>query len=115
MGIVTQATINKYGEMTPKDRLTHYQSFQFSKGTSVNARMIFENLTPPWRYGTALWRFIHYIVDLRKIDPDTRILITKLDFKAAYRRLHTSGHTTASQAIVIINDIAILALRMTFG
>ena len=113
MGIVTQATINKHGEIIPKDRLTHDQSFEFSKGTSVNARVIFDRLTP-CRYGTALRRFIHYIVELRQINPDTRILMTKLDIKAAYRRLHTSG-TTASQAIVIIDDVALLALCMTFG
>ena len=51
---------------------------------------------------------------IASIRPDTRILITKLDFKAAYRCLHTSGQT-ASQAIVIIDDIALLALHMTFG
>ena len=64
-------------------------------------------------YSTALRRFIHYIVDLRRTDPGTRILMTKLDFKAAYRLLHTSD-TTASQAIVIIEDMALLALCMTF-
>ena len=113
IGLVTQATINAHGEIIPKDRLTHDQSFEFSPGTSVNARVIFDSLTP-CRYGTALRRFIHYIVDLRRIYPDTRILMTKLDFKAAYRRLHTSS-LTASQAVVIIDDIALLALRMTFG
>lgn len=41
--------------------------------------------------------------------------MTKLDFTAVYRRLHTSG-ISVSQAIVIVDDIALLAaLRMTFG
>ncbi len=42
--------------------------------------------------------------------------MTKLDFTAVYRHLHTSG-ISVSQAIVIVDDIARLlaALRMTFG
>ena len=68
IGLVTQATINAHREIIPKDRLTHDQSFEFSPGrrTSVNARVKFDSLTP-CRYSTALQRFIHYIVDLRRI------------------------------------------------
>ena len=85
MGLVTQLTIDERGEMVPKHRLTHNQSFEFSTGTAVNSRVIPDSLTP-CRNGTALCRFIHYVVDVRKqAHPTAQILMTKLDFKAAYR------------------------------
>ena len=113
LGLVSQSTINSRGEHVPKHRLTHDQSFNFTPGSSVNSRVIVDVLTPCC-YGTALRRFIHYIVDLRHRHPTTRILLTKLDFKAAYRRLHFASQT-ATQAVVIFDQLALLALRLTFG
>jgi hypothetical protein len=113
MGLVTQSMIDKCGEMVPKNRLTHNQLFEFSTGTAVNSRVIPDSLTP-CRYGTALHRFIHYVVDVCKAHPTTQNLMTKVDFKAAYQRLHIMSDT-AAQAVVLIEDMALVALRMTFG
>ena len=113
LGLVTQATINSRGEITPKHRLTHDQSFEIQPGVSVNSRLLPDQLTP-CRYGTALRRFLHFIVDLRRRHPATRILLTKLDFKAAYRRLHMAPET-AIQSAVVFDDFALVALRLTFG
>ena len=113
LGMVSQSNINARGEIVPKHRLTHDQSFEFTPGTSVNSRVITEELTLCC-YGTALRRFIHYIVERRHCHPKTRILITKLDVKAAYRRLHFAS-PTAAQAVVIFIQLALLALQLTFG
>jgi hypothetical protein len=70
LGLVSQATINDRGEVIPKDRITHDQSFNFSARNSVNSRVILDSLTP-CRYGTALRRLLHYIVDVRRRHPRT--------------------------------------------
>ena len=113
LGLVSQFTINEQGKQVSKHRLTHDQSFNFSPENSVNFRVLHESLTT-CRYGTALRRFIHFIVDVRRRHPTTPILLTKLDFKAAYRRLHCAS-PTAVQAIVVVDHMALLALRLTFG
>ena len=115
LGIVEQDTINEYGEIVPKWRLTHDMSFNVIPQTSrsVNNRVIPEELTP-CRYGTALLRHIHYIVHLRLRHPTTRLLQTKCDCKAAYKRLHFDPRMIV-QSIVGIGNFILLALRMTFG
>ena len=44
-GIAYQFSINEQGERVDKDRLTHDQSFDFSKENSVNNRLIQEDLS----------------------------------------------------------------------
>ncbi len=39
MNIMSQKTINEEGQVAPKDRLTHDQSWRWSSGTSVNSRV----------------------------------------------------------------------------
>ena len=39
MNIMAQNTIDKFGQIIPKDRLTHNQSWKWSSGTSVNSRV----------------------------------------------------------------------------
>jgi hypothetical protein len=55
-------------------------------------------------------------VAARKKYPNTRILATKVDFKSAYRRLHLN-HRIAQQSCTQLpeDDIALMALRLTFG
>ncbi len=115
LGIVEQDTINEFGEIVPKWRLTHDMSFNVIPTTSrsVNNRVIIEELTP-CRYGTALLRHIHYIVHLRLRHPTSRLLQSKCDCKAAYKRLHFDPRMIV-QAIVGIGNYILLALRMTFG
>jgi hypothetical protein len=63
VGLAHQQSINERGEIVPKWRLTHDQSFNVIPGTrrSVNNRTDFSSLTP-CRYGHALLRFIHVIL-----------------------------------------------------
>jgi len=115
LGLVEQDSINEFGEVIPKWRLIHDQSFNVIKGTrrSVNDRLIITDLTP-CRYGRALLRHIHSILGFRLRHPSARILQTKADMKSAYRRLHYAADT-AVQAMVTLGPFALIALRLTFG
>ena len=108
MGLVAQNTINELGEIMPKDRLTHDQSFEIG-----NNRVRMEDHQPVV-FGHALRRLMHFVVDTRRRHPTTPILLQKVDFKAAYRRAHLSA-STAAKSITTLNDIALVALRLTFG
>ncbi len=44
----------------------------------------------------------------------TKILLTKLDFKAEYRWLHMAPKT-AIQSAVVFDDFALVELRLPFG
>ena len=113
LGLAEQATINDRGEIVQKHRITHDQSFNYSGKNSINARVIQEQLTP-CVFGTALRRLLHYMAHLRQRHPTRRILITKLDVKAAYRRIHSSA-TTALASCVIVPPLALMGLRLLFG
>ena len=117
-GFVLQNTISEHGEIIEKDRITHDQSFPGSSSKeSVNSRVI-EELLSPCMFGHMHLRCIHFIVGCRLRHPSTPILISKIDWKSAYRRQHLNGNTaTKSLTQVIINGIVflILALRLTFG
>ena len=105
MKIMKQNTINELGQIIPKDRLTHDQSYKWSLGTSVNSRVQF-NVLLPCRFGACI----------RRRYPNRRILATKADYKSAYRRCHLNWET-AIQTITQLpdDDIAIISLRLTFG
>jgi hypothetical protein len=113
LGLAAQNTINERGEIVPKNRLIHDQTFDFSPANSVNHRVIPDSLTP-CRYGTAMKRILHNITNTRRRHPKRRILITKLDVKAAYRRLHLAA-SNALSACVIVGFLALMGLRLLFG
>ena len=112
-GVIKQNTIDTEGNIIPKLRIAHDQSFCYSSGTSVNSRVNKDELTT-LIYGDALRRLLHYIHSLRFHHPLTPILIGKYDFASAYRRMTNWGHTAASSC-TIHNDIAYISLRLTFG
>ena len=115
IGLAMQDTINELGEIIAKWRLTHDQTYDvvpYAK-RSLNRRVRFEGLTP-CRYGRALARYVHFVLHLRRRHPMERILQTKVDLKAAYRRLHYCFET-AAQALVIVGGFLLMALRLTFG
>jgi hypothetical protein len=118
IGLAAQMTIDKAGNIIPKNRLTHDQSMAFSSGLPVNTRVIEDELTD-CAYGFALRRYIHYIVDLRAKFPDTAILLSKFDFKSAYRRVHLAIQAAKSSVITTKglspDPIALMSLRLTFG
>jgi hypothetical protein len=116
LNIQTQNTIDDMGRIVPKDRLAHNQSYKWSySGTSVNSR-VDKNKLLPCVYGGAIRRLVNWAVAARNKYPNTRIYVSKIDFKAAYRRLHLH-HLTAVQSCTQIPDleIGLLPLRLTFG
>jgi hypothetical protein len=114
LGCPEQGTINEHGERVSKHRMTHDQSFPGPSSLSVNKRVLTDKLPPSNVYGFALRRTIHYIVHLRHQNPNTKILISKFDFDAAYRRCHLSA-ATSTECCTIFNDFLYIHLRLTFG
>jgi hypothetical protein len=112
LGIVEQPTIDEFGQIVDKWRMTHDQTYCGPSATSVNRRTILEELHP-CMYGFALLRLAHYIVDLRRRHPDKRIFIGKFDLKAAYRRAHLHPDTI-SECLTTFDNRLHAALRMTF-
>ena len=92
LNIQAQNTINERGEIIPKNRLTHDQNWKWQSGTSVNSRVNRDELMPCY-FGRALRRLINWVVAAQKLYPNKRMLATKLDVKAAYRRCHLNAAT----------------------
>ena len=115
MNIADQSGINERGEIVKKKRLTHNQSCTFQSGTCVNNRTIKDDLQDVM-YGPCLLRVIHLIVEYRRLHPHKRILLSKVDFKSAYRRSHLKAET-AIQTITQYTpqNLAFVSLRLTFG
>lgn len=115
VNIAPQNTIDEYGKIIAKDRLTHDQSYEFKSGHSVNNRVIEESLlTCPFAH--ALRRFVNYTVALRQKFPDCRIVCSKIDYKSAFRRMHLNAETAARACIQLPDqDLALMYLRLTFG
>ncbi len=59
-------------------------------------------------------RFLHDTCKLRRQFPSNRLLITKVDFKSAYRRVHLKAKT-ALKSCTCTAGMLLVALRMTFG
>ncbi|KAI2505693.1 hypothetical protein MHU86_8752 [Fragilaria crotonensis] len=115
LGITEQHTIDEDGNRVPKLRLTHDQSFNMTRGAkrSVNDRVDVSQLTPA-RFGRALSRLLHSVCFLRRRFPQERLLLTKVDCKSAYRRIHLQPNT-AAKSCTCIAGVLLMALRMTFG
>ena len=115
MNIMNQKTIDEHGNIIGKDRLTHDQSFKFSSGTSVNSRVIKDQLLP-CKFGNALRRLINWAVAARLKYPDKPIVACKIDYDSAYRRCHISGKVATQTCTQLPElDLAIMSLRLTFG
>jgi hypothetical protein len=115
LGMVAQTMIDGKGNAKSKFRLTHNQSFNPSRTEkrSVNDRVDASQLTVA-RFGKAFSRFIYHICYLRQLYPDERILVTKVDWKSAYRQIHLRP-STAVRSRTSIDGLLLMALRMTFG
>ena len=115
MNIADQNTINERGEIVAKKRLTHNQSFKFSSGTSLNSRVLKDELQD-CTYGSCLFRIIHEILNMRSKHPHSRVLLQKIDWKAVYRRSHLNWETAIQMITQSVEmDLAFLSLRLTFG
>jgi hypothetical protein len=113
MNIVRQNSIDAAGNIVPKDRLTHDHSMDFMPKSSINSRSNLED-HEPCHFGHALLRFFHRLVHLRMTHPSKRILMTKVDWKAAYRRCHLDLDT-ARQCCTHLDKLLLFPLRLTFG
>ncbi|KAI2494813.1 hypothetical protein MHU86_19708 [Fragilaria crotonensis] len=113
--MVAQTSIDEKGQTIEKLRLTHDQSFNPSgiPGRSVNDRVDTSQLTTA-RFGRAFSRLMYHISYLRQLWPKEPILLTKVDCKSAYRRIHLKART-ALKSCTSIDDLLLVALRMTFG
>ena len=117
-GLVPQHTITKLREIVDKDRVTHDQSYRGKHSkTSVNSRVITEELTP-CMFGHMHRRLIHYIISCRIRHPNLRIWVSKVDWKSAYKRQHLNTRTASkslSQASINGSSFLLMALCLTFG
>jgi hypothetical protein len=93
----------------------HNQTFSSSgeEGRSVKDRVNNTKLTG-MQFGKAFSRLIYYIAYFRSIFPDEKILLTKVDWKSAYRRAHLQAGTAATSC-TCLDGLLLLALRMPFG
>ena len=113
IGVSPQWTVNAKGERVIKRRITHDCSFSPPSGHSINNDTDLEILDP-CIYGNCLRRLCHAIHSLRLRYPSKRILISKVDLEAAYRRVHVTPEKVIT-LISIWNGIAYLLTRLPFG
>ena len=115
LGVVSQWTIDENANRQPKLRLTHDQSFNPTRGErrSVNDRVVTAELKLA-RFGRALMRLLHYVCLLRRRFSGERLLLTKVDCKLAYQRIHLQA-ATAMKACTVFTGMLLVALRLTFG
>ena len=76
MNIMHQFTLDASGDIVDKEQLTHDQSFKWQSGTSVNKRVIKEELQQ-CMYGRCLMRLLSWIVAARRKFPNKPIVIQK--------------------------------------
>jgi hypothetical protein len=115
MNIADQLGINEKGEIILKKCLTHNQSMTYLSGTSVNSRTQKDELQEVM-YGSCLSRVIHQIVEYRHRFPGKRILMQKVDFKAAYCRTHLHPKTAIQTITQFVSmSLCFISLRLTFG
>jgi hypothetical protein len=116
MNIMAQNTIDEFGRVVPKDRLTHDQSWKWgSSGSSVNSR-VKKELLQDTRYGFCIRRIVNWTVAARRKYPNHKILATKIDYKSAYRRGILHFATALKTATQLPDEAAaLITLRLTFG
>jgi hypothetical protein len=115
--VARQNTIDETGKIVGKDRLTHDRSLTVysSQAPSMNDRVREDELTPI-QFGRTMIQVIHYIVNTRRRHPKTKMLVKKIDWKAAYRRAHVSLEIAVQTITQMISaTIAYFTLRLTFG
>jgi len=65
MNIMEQNTIDKFGRIIPKDRLTHNKSWKWSSGTSVNNR-VQKELLRTCQYAFCICGLINWAIAARR-------------------------------------------------
>ena len=113
VGVAKQFSINEFGEVIRKDRMTHDCSQPSVSGLSVNLRVDKDKLEEV-QFGFCLLRILHQIHQLRVENPHTPILLSKFDFDSAYRRMYVRLYY-ALLCTTIIGSIAYILFRLPFG
>ncbi len=104
LNIQAQWTINKFGEIVAKDRLTHNQSFKWETSrTSINSCCDPSTLQK-CMFGKCLLRLINWIVAACWKYPNCKIFAKKDHFKSAYHRCHLHW-LTASKTVTQIKEL----------
>ena len=106
--VVNQFTINTLGERTEKNRLIHYQSFDFSDEKSANHSMVPDQLHG-LRHGDCLMNALRYAQASRLSFPKKRTLASKIDLNSACRRAHLTV-VLDEMAIAIVGTFALVSL-----
>ena len=116
LGIATQWTINARNERILKERVTHDCTFPGPSGLSANIRVP-DELLDPCIYGFALKRLSHEVHQMRYRHKAARIISTKTDMDAAYRRVHTSIKCALAVITVVPSPVSLahILLRLPFG
>ncbi len=115
MNIMMQNTINKIGQIIPKDQLTHNQTWKWSSGTPVNSR-VRKELLQACRFGFCIRQIVNWAVATRSSYPNFCILATKIDYKSAYWRGHLNAETALQTCTQLPDEgMAIVTFLNTFG
>jgi hypothetical protein len=114
VGIANQITISNDGEVIAKDWLTHDQTFTFGPKKALNNQMRMSEVHPVV-FGWCLSRLLHYIVDLQRRHPSTKIFLMKTDWNRAFRQGHLSAPDAAASSCLATTKTFLLSLWMTFG
>jgi hypothetical protein len=69
----------------------------------------------PVVFGWCFSRLLHYIIDLQKRHPSTKMFLMKTDWNRAFIRGHLSAPDAAASSCLATLDTFLLSLRMTFG
>ena len=95
LGVAQHNGITETGDIVVKDRLAHDQTFSTGIAPSLNLAVDDSN-DIDLVYGWYIERLMHQIVALRIELPQTRILVCKFDWGAAYRRINGDGLLAAN-------------------
>lgn len=113
-GLAHQMSLQADGSRKKKSRLTHDLSYSLTQPNAGVNQRIDINQYPEMIFGWCFSRTLHFISALRYNYPQHRILIAKYDFSDAYRRMMHSPEA-AAQSILVWDEVAYLALRLSFG
>ncbi len=115
MNILAQNTIDKFGWIISKDRLTHDQSWKWSSGTYLNSR-IQKELLQAYRCCFCIRRLINWAIAARRKYSGQQILPPKIDYKSAYCQGILHFATALKAATQFLEDnLVIITLQLTFG
>ena len=108
MNIQQQNTINEHGQIVPKNRLTHDQSFDWLSRTSVNSHVITKELLP-CMFGSCIRRIVNWAATTHHLFPNVPILASKINFKSAFQQMHLNA-ATALQTCTQLPEFSILLM-----